>query len=384
MKNYKLYAIALLGCWAATATSAEAGIFRRGCGPRCAPPSCGTPACVTPCAAVGGHYEDRVVTRTVYVREMQTEMRNVCTIVNEPEQRSRTYKVCKRVPYTETLVQEYTVMVQQTQMRTVTQTVYKPVTKNVEQTYTVMVPSQETRTGTRQVPVCEPVTLTRKVCVDRGSWQTREIQVPCGNYGYSRCGGCGGCGGCAPQYVTQCVRVWVPNLVTEEVACTVMRTKLVPQDFQYTVTVCKPEQRTRTVQVCETVAEQVTKQVPYTVCVPEKKTRTVEVTKYRDVVEEKTETFTVMVPKQVTKAVAVEVCKMVPKTVEQTIRVWVADPCGAAPAGCGNCAPAVEAAPQAAPQAAPKKPAPNPAPLPTPKPAPVKKVSALPSNGVSI
>jgi hypothetical protein len=357
VKSYKLCLIALMVCGAASPASIEAG-FRHRAGPRCAPPSCGAPAYCTPCANIGGHYEDRVVTRNVYVREMQNEMRTVTTIVMEPEQRSRTYTVCRRVPYTESMVQDYTVMVQQTQMRTVTETVYKPVMRDVAQNYTVMVPHQEVRNSVRHIPVCEPTTVTRRVCVDRGHWETRQVQVPCGGPGYgygaygygyggygyggygyaaaystgarSPCGGCGRCGGCAPPpTVTQCVRVWVPNLVTQDVQCTVMQTRLVAQPYQYTVTVCKPEQRTRNVQVCETVAEQVTKQVPVTVCVPEKQSRTVQVTRYRDVTEQKTDAYTVMVPKRVTKEVAVQVCKMVPKTIEQTIRVWVPDSCGA-------------------------------------------------------
>lgn len=365
MKSNRLYGFTLFGCLVAlSATSAEAGIFRRGhAAPRCAPPSCGAAAQCAPCATIGGHYEDRVVTNTIYVPTSVTETRKVVECVMKPETRERSYTVTKRVPYTETLTQEYVVMVQKTQMRKVTQTVYKPVTKEVTQAFTVMVPHQEMRQGVRQVPVCEPVTYTRTVCVDRGHWETRTIQVPCVGYGYGYgyrrgCGGCGSCGSCAPPpMTTQCIRVWVPSIVHEQVQQTVLQTKLVPQNYQYAVTVCKPEQRTRTVQVCETVAEQVTREVPETICVPEKRTRTYDVTKYKCVNETKSEQYTVMVPTKVEREVQVQVCRMVPKEVQQTIRVWVPG-CAVPVEAPAVEAPAAKEPPTALPTPAPKKNAP--------------------------
>jgi len=314
----------------ATATSADAGLFRRGgsCAPRC-----------TPCAAVGGHYEEQIVDRTICVPTYETVTNKVTVTVMKPEQRERTYTVCKRVPYTETVTQEYTVMVQKTEMRKATHTVYKPVMREVTQNYTVMVPHQEVRQGVRNVPVCEPVTLPYTVCVDQGHWETREVPVQygygyrgpcgscggCGHYQGASCTGCGGCGSCVAPPQTRCVRVWVPNPVQVQRTRTVMQTRYVQQPYQYPVTVCRPEERTRTVQVCDRVAEQVTVDVPHTYCVPEKRTRTYDVTKYKNVEETKTQTYCVMVPHQEERDVQTQVCKMVQKVVQEKVRVWVPD-----------------------------------------------------------
>ena len=127
------------------------------------------------------------------------------------------------------------------------------------------------------------------------------------------CGGCNGCGACPPQMITRCVRVWVPNVVREQHTRTVMVPQTVNQPYEYTVTVCRPERRTRDVQVCERVAEQVTREVPVTTCVPEKRQRTFQVTKYRDVVETKKVPYTVSVPYTVEREVQVPVCRVVPK-----------------------------------------------------------------------
>jgi hypothetical protein len=160
-----------------------------------------------------------------------------------------------------------------------------------------------------------------------------------------------GCGSCAPQMIKQCVQVWVPNIVREQRTCTVMRTRFVQQTYEYPVTLCRAETRTRTVQVCENVAEQVTNDVPVTICVPEKRTKTSDVTKYKCVTETQKQSYTVMVPTQEQRQVQVNVCKMVPQTIQQTIKVWVP-----------NCAPAAqEQVPSDAPTPAPPGPPTNPA-----------------------
>ncbi len=321
-------------------SSAEAGVLRRRCAPTCA-----TPACVTSCAAVCGHYEDVVVQRTVYVRETRMETRTINVTECRPEQRQRSFTVCRRVPYQETVTQAYTVMVQKTQMKRIVETVYKPVMHTVNQQYTVMVPHCEQRQGVQHVVQCYPVQETRAVCVDRGHWETREVQVPCGgypvrcggcagygyyggSYGRGACGTCGGCGTCPPPTVTRCVRVWVPQIVQQQVAYTVMKQQLVARPYTYNVTVCKPETRVRQVQVCERVAEQVTRDVPVTICVPEQRTRTFNITRYKDVSENRVENYTVNVPHTVQKTIQVPVSQCVPKTVDYVVRKWV---CGPAP-----------------------------------------------------
>lgn len=218
--------------------------------------------------------------------------------------------------------------------------------------------------------------------------------------------GCGsdasGCGapasGCGVATVTR--KVWVPNVVTEEVPVTTttmqkdvvsytvyeQQTEEVP--YQCTTIVYKPETRTGTKQVVDYVTEtrtrtrkQVeykdetrtrtrkelsyesvtktetypvvtytnetrTKEVSYTYNVPEVTQEAYEVTRHDTVCEDEVEEYTVSVPVCVMKEVQVQVCKMVPRLVEEVIY-----PCGsgsagmAAGAGCGagDCGAAVEA-----------------------------------------
>jgi hypothetical protein len=391
MNSIRLWSALLLGAVVVgSTTSAEAGLFgRRGsrsastcCG---APPSCGAPVA---CGVVGGHYEDRVIERTVYVRETTMETRTVQVTECRAETREREVRCARRVPYQETVTEDYVVMVQQTHMKQIVETVYKPVMETVTQEYTVMVPHQEMRQGYRPVTTCVPTQQNYTVCVDRGGWQERTIQVPCspypvrcgrcggcGAYGGGRCGGCNGCGACPPQMITRTVRCWVPNIVREQVTRTVMVPQTVNQPYNYAITVCTPERRVRQVQVCRTVAEQVTREVPVTSCVPEKRQRTFQVTKYRDEVDVKKVPYTVMVPYTVEKQIQVPVCRVVPKVITSTCRVWVPD-CGQ---GVG---PAPAHAPHGAPTAAPPearspRAAPTEAPLPPPAPR-----NRLPAPGV--
>ena len=64
------------------------------------------------------------------------------------------------------------------------------------------------------------------------------------------------------------------------------------------------------------VTEQATKEVQVTVCVPEERTRTYRCATTSAQPEEKTQTYTVCVPIQVEKQVEVQVCKMVAKEVQ--------------------------------------------------------------------
>ncbi len=137
--------------------------------------------------------------------------------------------------------------------------------------------------------------------------------------------------------------VWVPNIVQEGVQVTVMKPQISEEPYQYCVTVCTPEIRTRmipvcnfenqtrtcTERVCETKTEtrtrtftvcgfqteQRSREVQFCVNVPQKRTWTEQVTNYRNVPEEKTEQYTVMVPHEVERDVCVQVCHMVAKEV---------------------------------------------------------------------
>lgn len=199
-------------------------------------------------------------------------------------------------------------------------------------------------------------------------------------------------------------RVWVPNVVTESIP--VQGTKMADQVVNYTVyeqrthqipyectrIVYVPEQRTGTRKVCvyndekrtrmrkvvqynneprtrtrkqltyTTVTrkekvphityktEKRTKEVSYTYNVPECTTEAYEVCRYDRVAEHVIEDYTVCVPVCVQKEQQVQVCKMVPRLVEETINPCMcgdADSsasgagagCGGA-AGCGCAAPA--------------------------------------------
>jgi hypothetical protein len=336
--------------------------------------------------------ERRTINVTEYAQEQRTRTYTAYRCVPRTEQVSRDVTIMVPVTKTKTLtetvhvpvysdqVQHYTVRVPKyrTVERQVTVTV--PHWREEEKQYTVMVPVQERRTGTRMVCHMEPVTETRTITRDTGHWEEQTVEVPttsCGHYSYcapkrrmffrnrsacytscdtcNTCATCGGgsdcgsdCGsGCGEQpcggLTTVTRKVWVPNIETDEQQVTVMRPKMVEQQYEYSVTVCRPETKTRmvrvcdyrqeqrtvthrvcdyvnetrerTVRVCNMQPQQRTRQVNYTVCQPKTVTRTHNVTRYEQVAEEKTATYTVCVPHQVQKEVEVPVCRMVPKTV---------------------------------------------------------------------
>ena len=162
-----------------------------------------------------------------------------------------------------------------------------------------MVPYEEVCKGVREVCKMVPQKVTRTVCKDKGHWEKRNCCHRCGH------------------------RVWVPNVVKEEIVCTVMKPTYIEEPYEYKVTRCRPEKRTRTVRVCKMEYEEQKREVEYTVCVPHTKMRKCTETTYRCVTEEKEITCTVMVPYMEDVEVCRRVCKMVPKTV----KVPACDPC---------------------------------------------------------
>jgi hypothetical protein len=210
------------------------------------------------------------------------------------------------VPHVEEVEEEFTVKV--------------PVWTEEEREFTVMVPVQEEREGTRHVCKMVEVKETRTVCRDEGQWEERVVETACGGgCGCSKkccrrrcCGGCTtSCGGCASgcgTVQTTC-KVWVPNIVKEEVEVTCMKPEMVEETYTYHVTVCKPETQKKTVKVCSYKDE----------------TRTRTVKKCSMVQEEREQEYTVMVPKTVEEEVQVQVCRMVEKKV--TVPVY----------SCGGC-----------------------------------------------
>ncbi len=323
------------------------------------------------------------VTRTVMRPTYVTEKRTVCETQYKAETKTRTVQVCRQVPETSQVEQKYTtydyVQKSREEQYQVTVPVYStvkqsyevriPEWKQVERTYqvrvpvwstverdiTVMVPHQEQRQGMRNVWVTVPVTVMKTVCRDNGHFENRVSTVCVApvvrvHHGCGRrhCGGCATCvASCAPQTVTTCHRVWVPNIVTEQVAVTIQRCELKQQLCTYTATVCRPETRkqsvkvcnyetqtkTRMERVCEYRTETKTKDVKtcryetqtksrvvnYTECVPVQKTRKVNVTTYKTVVEERKEDYVVHTPVQVQREIDVTVCRLVP--VQETVAV---------------------------------------------------------------
>ncbi len=281
-------------------------------------------AAVTCCAPRKKVVVPQCVERVVQVPTWVTETRTVKCLEYRPETRERTVTVMRSIPVERTVERQYMVMVPETRTRTVTYTVAKPVWETKEVEYTVQVPRQETREGVRTVRRVVPATETRSVWKDEGHWEEREVTVPVvrkASYKARRMArrarrlGC-----CAPCVdvctVTQVCKSWVPNLVQHEIEVTVMRQELVEEPYEYVVTKCEPETRTRTVKVCRMEYEERSKEVEYTKWVPETRTRTLTYTSHECQPEEKTVSYTVMVPHEVEREVEVRVCRMVAQTVK--------------------------------------------------------------------
>ncbi len=324
----------------------------------------------------------------------------------------------------------YTVLVPraESQMRTHTVTNAVPVTKT--RTVQVCIPTTKTQTVTRdyghwethidEVAVSGVGMASGQAVVGNGSGCGFSMggcgayvgqvgcgnQVGCGGCGNQvGCGGCGtvggyvsnaGCGGCgtsscaggvamgsggdcnsgaiyaAPVSQTVSRRVWVPNIVTEEVpvvenvahtqevAYTVYEQRSEQVPYECTYLVYRPEERTgsrkvvdyvsekrtrsrkvvkyvdesrtrtrrelsykqvtrtETIPVVSYKTEKRTKEVSFTVNVPEVQIEPITTTTYQTIQEEVSEPYTVRVPVATTKEVQVQVCRMVPKLVSYT------------------------------------------------------------------
>ncbi len=156
----------------------------------------------------------------------------------------------------------YTVMVPYQEQRQAERTVCRQVVTQEERPYTVMVPYQEKRKGERTVCKYVPTTETHYVCRDLGHWATV-------NY-------CNPCNPCCTW--SSCY--WVPKVVHEPVAYTVMRPQVSTVPYDYRVTVCRPETRVAKVNVCSFVHEKVPYDYRVTLCRPETRVATVNVCSY--------------------------------------------------------------------------------------------------------
>ena len=132
----------------------------------------------------------------------------------------------------------------------------KPVFRTEEVPYTVMVPYQEQRTATRRVCQMVPEVRTCTVMRDRGGWQ--DVAVNAGPRAahdrlsrhcrdWRRRDMCRLWPRRLRRWSSLCAatcRVWVSNLVPEQVQYTVMRPQWSEVPYTYNVTLCRPEQRT--------------------------------------------------------------------------------------------------------------------------------------------
>jgi hypothetical protein len=342
-RNRMIQKLAIATCLIMTLSVQADAFGRRRCGSGCSP--CGIGGSL--CATRGNASEPVYVEKTIMVPTYVEESRTVKQTVYETETRIKTVTVKKCVPVQEERTRTYTVMVPEKKTKTINYTARKPVWmavskkytvrvpvwSNKDVTYTVMVPTKEQRQGTRAVSKRLPVTKTQTVKRDKGGYETHVVEVStgCGGRCCGRrercCGSCGGCGSVGTRTVER--KVWVPNIVEEEIEYTVYQCVTEKVPYTYAVWVCKPEERTKTVRVCNyenqtrfktyTVCNYVTAQrsrdVTYTVCAPKEKTETYTVTVYKTETEEKEVEYKVSVPKTVEQEIKVTVCKMVPKTI---------------------------------------------------------------------
>ncbi len=312
----------------AVSAVAQAGSYAAPCTPSC----CGV----------------QYVPRTVYKPQWVVQTQRVMTTQYAYEQRPVTQTVYRHVPETTQVERRATVMVPQTRTKSVAVTVHRPVTREVEREYqvqvpvrtqqereyTVMVPVVETRQGVRHVAQCVEEEVPQTVCRDEGHWEVQKVAAACCTVRRPRLRRVSHVAACCatPQMVEQ--KVWVPNLVEEELMVTVQRQEIVEEPYEYQVTVYRPETRTKTVDVHEMRTEvrkvtchvteyqpvQEERQVCYTEYVPQEKRWVENVTHYRQVAEQITRMVTVCVPKQVEHEVPVRVRHMVPHTVHVPVR----------------------------------------------------------------
>jgi hypothetical protein len=216
--------------------------------------------------------------------------------------------VYRDVPTTQTIEEQYTVMVPETRTRTVADTIYRPVYGDIELRTTSMVSAVEPRQGTYSVTRLVPVQEERTTC-DCGprcttcGWTAPVATDPnapppppdaASSGGTCSSGCCNSC--CAPQKT--CVTCWKP--VCQQVT--------VP----YAVTEFTPEARLSTVSFCEYKPETQLREESYEVLVPETRTRARNITVMRTVAEERPEQYTVMVPYEQRIQVPVPTCPCCP------------------------------------------------------------------------
>jgi hypothetical protein len=316
--------------------------------------------------------EERMRISTVMTPVTETKMVEYTNMVAVQGEETKAYTI--KVPAWEDVEEAYVIKVPVLKEVEEQYTVKVPVLRDVPFTYTVNIPQPVTRTvnrtvsnvvpvvKTRSVNVCVPVSRTKTVRVDRGHWENQVVQ---------------GSAGRSPFRQVSQRRVWVPNVVSEDVTEVVqqaqtsqveylvyeqhyqtvphdcvcieyrpeqrqatkkevayqdevrtrMRTEVAYQDETRTrikkVLSFRDEERSETYPVVSFKPEKFSKEVSYTVYVPETKEETYTVTRMDQVPDHRIEEYTVRVPVPVVREVDVQVTRMVPKVVSVTV-----NPCG--------------------------------------------------------
>ena len=260
------------------------------CEPSCAP-SCDSP-CESPCAP-----SCAPATCSILMPQLVTEYQTRCVVRYRAEVRRRMVTVYRDVPSTRAVQEEYTVLVPETRVRTVAETINHPVYGDIQLRTTTMTPEVEARQGSQTVTQMVPVQEERVV---QTGWSPTPAPPavagdpdpdapplpaeaappvaapPVGD----ACNTC--CNPCTPCKV--CVTSWRP--VSQQIT------------VKYPLTRFKPEARLDNVSFYEYQPETKLHNESYVVQVPEKRTRTRYFTVMRPVAEQRPERYTVMVPYQ--------------------------------------------------------------------------------------
>ena len=348
--------------------------------------------------------EDRQLTcyRTVNETHFREQNYTVCRPVYETSCREERYQVSRPVWETSYYERNYTVCrpVYEESVRECRRVVCRPVCETVERECrrTVMHRVVETVNHERCYTVMKPVTTYRAVRQDCGHWETRTCYHPGPVVPRVVCDPCCGPRVCMTQCpgFTTCHKVWCPQIVERQVACTsycpqvvreqcpvqvcrmvpecvvervpVQVTRLVREEVvdRIPVRTCRLVHETRTcrvpVRTCRMVCEEKVRQIPVTTCRMVHETRTCRVpycvsTQVPYTVTHRvahcvprnvTETCTRMVSRCVPRQVAYEVCRVVPVTVcpDSSCSTCADGSCGTAPMEAYPATPPTESAPE--------------------------------------
>lgn len=300
------------------------------------------------------HYDlvQETVARTCYRQETRQRPVTTYRTIAEPRQVTRSYTVS--IPEVRTAVRNIPVVRTHTEL--------------IPQSYTVAIPQTEMRTGYRTCVRTHVDMVEKMVCRNVGHWeesceyvsrtvyQTRVVPtcgVPCADVAYATtcgapCGhfGCGlgwrhACGwhshpchaACCTPCVTTCNvvcepvecgewvtrRHWVPQTIWEPIQVPVCRYESYQVPYQYPVTTCRYETRTRQVPVVRATTHYVPQTYSYTTYRPEVRTRVETCLTYRRVPETSMQTYTVSVPYVVNETVDRIVCRSIPHTTYECV-----------------------------------------------------------------